>query len=178
LFYQDFKNKVFGFRLVRVSLTGLDSIWKVNNISNSHVIILLFSRILVAIDGSESAKKAFQESIYLAQKCNSKLDVVHVVSCELGGDSAITFELIDELKNKAEKMLDEYKIHATKNNVPIEITIIQGDPTHVINQLAKTKRYDLIIMGNRGKRAFQELLIGSVSQKVMHHASCPVMVVR
>jgi nucleotide-binding universal stress UspA family protein len=138
----------------------------------------LFSRILVAIDGSKSAKKAFEKSIYLAQKCDSKLDLVHVISCELGGDSATTFELIDDLKTKAEKMLDEYKIQATKSNVPIEITVTQGDPAQVIIELAKTKRYDLIIMGTRGKSAFQELLIGSVSQKVMHHASCPVMVVR
>ena len=139
---------------------------------------MLFTRILVAIDGSESAKKAFEESIYLAQKCNSKLDLVHVVSCELGGDSATTFELIDELKTKAKKMLDEYEALAAKNNVSIEVMVIQGDPAQVIIELAKTKRHDLIIMGTRGKSAFQELLIGSVSQKVMHHASCPVMVIR
>jgi nucleotide-binding universal stress UspA family protein len=138
----------------------------------------LFSRILVAIDGSESAKKAFAKSIYLAQKCNSKLDVVHVVSCDLGGDSATTFELIDEFKTKGKKMLGEYKIQAAKSNVPAEITVTQGDPAQVIIELAKTKKYDLIIMGTRGKSALQELLIGSVSQKVMHHASCPVMVVR
>ncbi len=138
----------------------------------------MFSRILVAIDGSESAKKAFAKSIYLAQKCNSKLDVVHVVSCDLGGDSATTFELIDEFKTKGKKMLGEYKIQAAKSNVPAEITVTQGDPAQVIIELAKTKKYDLIIMGTRGKSALQELLIGSVSQKVMHHASCPVMVVR
>lgn len=138
----------------------------------------MFSRILVAVDGSESAKKAFEKSIYLAQKCNSKLDVVHVVQCELGGDSATIFDLMDELKTKAKKMLDEYKIQAEKSSVPIEIMITQGDPSQVIIKIAKTKRYDLIIMGTRGKSAFQELLIGSVSQKVMHHAICPVMVVR
>ena len=138
----------------------------------------MFSRLLVAIDGSESAKKAFEKSIYLAQKCNSKIDLVHVVQCELGGDSATTFELIDELKTKAQKMLEEYKIEAAKNNIPIQIMVTQGDPAKVIIELAKAKSYDLIIMGTRGRTAFQELLIGSVSQKVMHHASCPVMVVR
>ncbi|HKC79140.1 MAG TPA: universal stress protein, partial [Nitrosopumilaceae archaeon] len=125
-----------------------------------------------------SAKKAFEESIYLAQKCNSGLDLVHVVQCELGGDSASTFELIDELKAKAKKMLDEYKIQAAENKVQIEIMVTQGDPAQVIIDLAKTKRHDLIIMGTRGRSTFQELLIGSVSQKVMHHAICPVMVVR
>lgn len=138
----------------------------------------MFSNILVAVDGSESAKKAFERSIYLAQKCNSRIDLVHVVQCEVGGDSANTFEIIDKLKEKAKKMLEEYKIQAAEKNVPIQITVIQGDPAKAIIELAQAKSYDLIIMGTRGKTAFQELLIGSVSQKVMHHASCPVMVVR
>ena len=138
----------------------------------------MFSSLLVAVDGSESAKKAFEKSIYLAQKCSSKIDLVHVVQCELGGDSANTFEIIDELKNQATKMLEEYKNQAAKNNISIQIMVTQGDPAKVIIELAKAKSYDLIIMGTRGRTAFQELLIGSVSQKVMHHASCPVMVVR
>lgn len=138
----------------------------------------MFSSLLVAVDGSESAKKAFEKSIYLAQKCNSKIDLVHVVQCELGGDSANTFEIIEDLTNKAKKMLEEYKNQAAKNNISIQIMVTQGDPAKVIIELAKAKSYDLIIMGTRGRTAFQELLIGSVSQKVMHHASCPVMVVR
>jgi len=76
------------------------------------------------------------------------------------------------------KMLEEYRAEAAKNNVPIQIVIMQGDPAKVIIELAKAKSYDLIIMGTRGRSSFKELLIGSVSQKVMHHASCPVMVVR
>ena len=138
----------------------------------------MFSNILVAVDGSESANKAFQRAIYLAQKCNSKLDLVHVVQCEVGGDSANTFEIIEDLKDKAMKMLEEYRIEAAKSNTSMQITIMQGDPAKVIIELAKAKVPDLIIMGTRGRSSFQELLIGSVSQKVMHHANCPVMVVR
>ena len=138
----------------------------------------MFSNILIAVDGSESASKAFHRSVYLAEKCNSKLDLAHVVQCEVGGDSANTFDMIEELKDKAMKMLEEYRAEAAKNNVPIQIAIMQGDPAKVIIELAKAKSYDLIIMGTRGRSSFKELLIGSVSQKVMHHASCPVMVVR
>lgn len=133
---------------------------------------------LIAVDGSESAEKAFMNGIYLAQKCNSNLDVVHVIHCEMGGDSVNTFEIIEDLKGKARKMLEEYEKQAAKNNVPILITMVQGDPAKVIIEIAKEKSYDLIIMGTRGKSSFQELLIGSVSQKVIHHASCPVMIVR
>jgi nucleotide-binding universal stress UspA family protein len=138
----------------------------------------VFSNILVAVDGSESANKAFERAIYLAQKCKSTIDLVHVVQCEVGGDSANTFDVLEELKDKAKKMLEEYKNQAAKTGVPIQITVMQGDPAKVIIEIAKAKSYDLIIMGTRGRSAFKELLIGSVSQKVMHHASCPVMVVR
>ncbi len=138
----------------------------------------MFARILVAVDGSESAKKAFEKSIYLAQKCSSKLDLVHVVTCELGGDSTIIYDLLDEAKIKAKKMLEEYRIEASKNNIPLEITITQGDAAKIIIEFSKKNKYDLIIMGTRGRNAFEELLLGSVSLKVMHHAVCPVMVVR
>jgi len=139
----------------------------------------LFSRILVAVDGSESAKKAFEKSIYLAQKCNSKLDVIHVVlDSTYGGDSATTFELIDELKEKGMKLLEQCKSQAIKNNVLVETLLELGDHAQVIIDIANKNNYDLIIMGSRGMSAFKELLLGSVSFKVMHHARCPVMVVR
>jgi nucleotide-binding universal stress UspA family protein len=139
----------------------------------------LFSRILVAVDGSESAKKAFEKSIYLAQKCNSKLDVIHVVlDSTYGGDSATTFELIEELKEKGTKLLEQCKSQAIKNNVLVETLLELGDHAQVIIDVAKKNNYDLIIMGSKGMSAFKELLLGSVSFKVMHHARCPVMVVR
>lgn len=139
----------------------------------------MFSRILVAVDGSESAKKAFEKSIYLAQKCNSKLDVIHVVlDSTYGGDSATTFELIEELKEKGMKLLEQCKSQAIKNNVLVETLLELGDHAQVIIDVANKNNYDLIIMGSRGMSAFKELLLGSVSFKVMHHARCPVMVVR
>ncbi len=138
----------------------------------------MFSKILVAVDGSKSAKKAFARSIYLARKCNSKLDVVHVVPCELGGDSATTFELVEGLKNVAKEILEQCEREATKINVPIRTLFKLGDPARIIIELAKSNNYDLIILGSRGRSTFKELLLGSVSLKVTHHATCPVMVVR
>jgi nucleotide-binding universal stress UspA family protein len=139
----------------------------------------LFSRILVAVDGSESAKKAFEKSIYLAQRCDSKLDVIHVVlDSTYGGDSATTFDLIDELKEKGKKLLEQCKNRAESNNVSVETFLKLGDYAQVIIDTASENNYDLIVMGSRGLSVFKELLLGSVSFKVMHHAKCPVMVVR
>ncbi|MGI0074763.1 MAG: universal stress protein [Nitrosotalea sp.] len=138
----------------------------------------MFSNILVAVDGSESSKRAFEKSIFLSQKCGASLHMLHVVACELGGDSAAVFDLLDEVKANAANMLESYKNEAAKNDVQIEVMIQQGDPAQMIVELSKKNKYDLIIMGTRGKTAFQELLLGSVSLKVIHHASCPVMVVQ
>ncbi|HII35885.1 MAG TPA: universal stress protein [Nitrosopumilaceae archaeon] len=139
----------------------------------------MFAKILVAVDGSESSKKAFDKSVFLAQKCNSKLYVVHVVlDWEYGGDSAATFELIDELRSKGKELLERCKKQALQSNVQVAILLEQGDYSHEIIEVAKRKDCDLIIMGSRGMSPIKELMLGSVSLKVIHHASCPVMVVR
>ena len=138
----------------------------------------MFSKILVAIDGSTSAKRAFAQSLYLASKCDSRLEIVHVVPCEFGGDSVNTFELVEELKTKGKKILEQCKKIAARNNISIKTMSELGDPAKIIIKLAKSNDFDLIIMGSRGRGALKELLLGSVTQKVAHHAKCPVMVVR
>ena len=139
----------------------------------------MLSKILVAVDGSESAKKAFDKSVFLAQKCNSRLYVAHVVlDATYGGDSATTFELIEQLKERGKQILELCKKEAVKKSVEVETLLESGDHAQVIIEIAKRINCDLIIMGSRGMSVFKELLLGSVSLKVMHLAHCPVMVVR
>lgn len=139
----------------------------------------MFSRILVAVDGSESARRAFEKSVYLAQRCNSRLDLIHVVlDSTYGGDSAATFQLIEELEERGKKLLEEYKSQAVRAGIQVETLLKLGDHAQVIIDIASKNNYDLIMMGSRGLSVFKELLLGSVSFKVMHHARCPVMVVR
>ncbi|PIN84472.1 MAG: universal stress protein UspA [Nitrosopumilales archaeon CG15_BIG_FIL_POST_REV_8_21_14_020_33_23] len=138
----------------------------------------LFSKILVAIDGSESAKKAFTTSIYLASISKCKIDVIHVVSCEFGGDSAASLELVEDLKTKANSMLEEYKKDALEKDVLPKFMIEIGDPANMITEIVNSEDYDLVVLGTRGMSTFKELFLGSVSMKVIHHAKCPVMVVR
>ena len=138
----------------------------------------MFSKILVAIDGSESAKKAFMTSIYLASISKCRIDVIHVVSCEFGGDSAASLELIEDLKTKANSMLEEYKKDALEKGIEPKFMLEIGDPATMITEIVNSKDYDLVVLGTRGMSVFKELFLGSVSIKIMHHAKCPVMVVR
>lgn len=138
----------------------------------------MFSKILVAIDGSESAKKAFTTSIYLASISKCRIDVIHVVSCEFGGDSAASLELVEDLKIKANSMLEKYKKDALEKGIQPKFMLEIGDPANMIIEIVNSKDYDLVVLGTRGMNVFKELVLGSVSIKVMHHAKCPVMVVR
>lgn len=139
----------------------------------------LYQRILVGVDGSESARKALELSIYLAQVCNSKLDIIHVVvDTAFGGDSASTSDLIQELRNKGKLLLERCKSEATKNNVQAGTVLEEGDAAQVIIETANNNNSDLIVVGSRGLGFFKELLLGSVSSKVLQHARCSVMVAR
>ena len=138
----------------------------------------MFSKILVAIDGSESAKKAFTASIYLTSISKCKLDVIHVVSCKFGGDSAASLELVNDLKIKANSMLEEYQKDALEKGIHPKFMLEIGDPANMIIEIVNSEDYDLVVLGTRGMNVFKELVLGSVSIKVMHHAKCPVMVVR
>src|SRR2546426_5997090 len=79
---------------------------------------LLFSRILVAVDGSESAKRAFEKSVYLAKECNSRLDIIHVVlDSTYGGESAAGLPPIEEDKKTGNKEVDENALHGSMGGV-------------------------------------------------------------
>ena len=138
----------------------------------------MFSKILVAIDGSVYAKKAFTVAINFASISKCKLDVIHVISCEFGGDSAASFELVEDLKTKANSMLEKYTKYALEKGIQPKFMIEIGEPANMITEIVNSENYDLVILGTRGMSTFKELLLGSVSMKVTHHAKCSVMVVR
>lgn len=105
--------------------------------------------------------------------------MIHVVNdSTFGGDSAATFELIEELEERGKKLLEQCKSQAARNNIQVEILLERGDHAQVIIDTANKNDYDLIVIGSRGLSTFKELLLGSISFKVLHHARCPVMVVR
>lgn len=62
--------------------------------------------------------------------------------------------------------------------VKVEAVVEIGRPTEMIDKVAKEGRYDLIIMGSRGLGMLENLIIGGVSQHVLHHAKCPVLIAR
>lgn len=143
------------------------------------------TKILLATDGSEEATLAARTAVDLAQKTGSELYVVHARPLPaLAGYSAVETPIAneideEELKKRFRRLLDEQveKVEAEGGSVARAHLRI-GRPEEEIVGLAEEVRAGLIVMGSRGLGGMRRALMGSVSDSVVRHAHCPVLVVR
>src|ERR671921_2056445 len=143
------------------------------------------TKILLATDGSEGAELALLTAVDLANRTSSELHVVHVggeyhPGPEIALSPALLEETLRELEREAREVLDEQvkKIEEAGGTVA-EAHLRMGErPEEKIVELAEEVEVGLIAMGSRGLGGIRRALMGSVSQAVVRHAHCPVMVVR
>jgi nucleotide-binding universal stress UspA family protein len=76
------------------------------------------------------------------------------------------------------KILERSKEMANRSGINIHTVLVEGDPASKIIGYSEMEKIDIIIIGSRGMGKFKELILGSVSNKVLHHAKCSVMLVR
>jgi nucleotide-binding universal stress UspA family protein len=151
-----------------------------SNVSRNNV---SFSKILVAIDGSEESMDAADYAFDIARMFQSQLIVaLHIIPSERTIFGPYAQSHIDKVKEEAQKYLDNVKDKANKrhNNVQLQTQII-ASPTSVVAGIvtfAEKENVDLIVIGTKGKSAFKKLLLGSVAEGVVTYAHCPVLAVR
>jgi nucleotide-binding universal stress UspA family protein len=87
-------------------------------------------------------------------------------------------KLLEDYKKENQLILTKCSEIANNKGIKIETKLLQGNPSSVIIDFCENEKQDIIIMGSRGMGKFKELVLGSVSNKVLHHSSCPVMIVR
>ncbi|MBW2285965.1 MAG: universal stress protein [Deltaproteobacteria bacterium] len=134
-------------------------------------------RILVAVDGSDYSKMALDQAISLGATCNSTIFVVSVIDL-YPGQLAVAPSLEEKLAAEVRQHLEEAKAKVDAADIPCETIVhIGGQPHEAIIQEAKQKDIDLIVMGTHGRTGLARVLMGSVAQKVIGHAPCPVLVV-
>jgi len=146
----------------------------------------MIKTILVPVDGSETCQSALAHAIYLANKCNASIHLLHAVN--LNSALALTAgqtkgyypflkELQDALEEQGKRVLDEAAAKippAIHYNLTFEI----GVPGQVILDCADKYKADLIIMGSRGLGPIKGLFMGSVSSHVMSQSPRPVLIVK
>jgi nucleotide-binding universal stress UspA family protein len=157
----------------------------------------MLNKILVAIDDSPTHRVVFTEALTLAQKTGASLMLLHVLTPDDRHNPElprsyipyyypiITDELIKQYHEEWEaaehrglSLLRSLTQEATQAGVSVEYSQNVGEPSRVICDFAKDWQADLIVTGRRGRSGLSELLMGSVSNYVTHHAHCSVLVVQ
>jgi nucleotide-binding universal stress UspA family protein len=140
-------------------------------------------RILVAVDFSEPSRLAFDDAAELAQKFGAELDVLHVwevpsfVPPEVAVVVGSGAELADAVKKAAEKGLDSFVADAARRGIAVHAARLEmGLPASTIADAATD--YDLLVLGTHGRSGLTRFLLGSVAERVVRHAPCPVLTVR
>jgi nucleotide-binding universal stress UspA family protein len=145
----------------------------------------MFSRIVVGTDGSETAKQAVREATELAKKTGASLDIVSaydpVPSSRLREERLEAPADIEHTVSPSEDVdatLAEAAQEVEAAGVPVRTFARQGEPADAILDVAEEEKADLIVVGNKGMTGAKRFLLGSVPNKVSHHAPTSVLIVR
>jgi nucleotide-binding universal stress UspA family protein len=139
-----------------------------------------FKQILIAVDDSAFAAHAADVGIKLAKSLHAEVGFVHAFDPAVAPGTAwgVTADKASEMSERSAKhLLAAFRERAATPSKVREF-LESGKPALKIIDAAKNWPADLIVMGSHGRGKIQGLLLGSVSQEVLHHASCPVLVVR
>jgi nucleotide-binding universal stress UspA family protein len=155
-----------------------------------------FTKILVAIDGSEQSMKAAEYAIAMAKEDNnnnnnnSQLIALHVLFSQTGyAYSTNLFGLVtpssinkflEDAKHEAQQWFDKIKEKISENEIQLKTEVVVS-PTSIVAAIvdyAEHENVDLIVIGSRGRSGFKKLLLGSTASGVVTYATCPVLVVK
>lgn len=132
-----------------------------------------FKHVLVATDFSPDAAAALTCAAQLAERFHSRLirvlTTTHRTMWALDKDVETTRQT-EELRTWAAKRLG--------SKVPYAVELVWGDPARSIVEMARRRRCDLIVMGTHGRSGWDRLVMGSVAEKVVRYAHCPVLIAR
>jgi len=146
----------------------------------------MYANIVVALDGSDAAKRALSEAIQLAKLSRGKLTAVYV----LDQSAAFTYAgacdpslLTDAARQVGITLLHGALAQMRELNVvgDTEIVETQGiaeDIAGALLRCAQRRSADLVVMGTHGRRGFRRMVIGSVAERFLRYATCPVLLVR
>ena len=133
--------------------------------------------ILLATDLTAASREATERAIELATRLDARLLIVNVLEKRrLSG--AGTHDRVDQARSDRETALVKVVHGARDAGVTAEFLVWEGDPGDSIAAAAEAEHADIVVVGTRGRSGAERMLLGSVSDHVVRHAECPVLVVR
>ncbi|SOC36457.1 universal stress protein [Ureibacillus acetophenoni] len=135
-----------------------------------------YSKIVVAIDFSEQSMKAFQRAIKVAMENKAILQLVHIIDTKSFGIGAYNVKFAEKVKAKSYSDLESISNEAKAAGVEsVEVLVEEGAPVGILTKLTDV---DLIICGATGYNSIENMMIGSVAERIVRLAKCDVLVVR
>ena len=145
----------------------------------------MFKSIVVGTDGSDTATQAVRQAVDLALAIGAKIELVSayepVPAQRLSKERRQAPEDLQWAINPREDVdvtLEAAAELARAAGVPVDVYPLQGDPADAILDVAEEQEADLVIVGNKGMTGAKRFLLGSVPNKVSHHAPCSVLIIR
>ncbi|MGA1998453.1 MAG: universal stress protein [Terriglobales bacterium] len=137
-----------------------------------------FRKIMVGYDGSAQADKAVEVALSLAESFDCTVLLFAVARPPEPATSVEMGAVLDDAREHYEEGFKKIVEKAKGHDLEIATDIVVGHPAEQIVHRAEQDKVDLIILGRRGMSLFEKWLLGSVSERVLRYAHCPVMVVR
>jgi universal stress protein A len=140
-------------------------------------------KILVPTDFSEDSDLAFRMALSIAVNYQARIFLLHVISKQDLADYCLDQNIVDRVLNesivfsneKLQEVIDKYQ---QSGNIKVIPDVRKGQPYEEILKEASERKIDLIVIASHGKTGLQKYFIGSVTEKVMKEAKCPVLLVR
>ncbi|MCW2970871.1 MAG: UspA domain protein [Solirubrobacterales bacterium] len=145
----------------------------------------MFSSIVVGTDGSKTASQAVREAVDMAKAVGATLELVSayapVSEQRLRAEkrrAPSDMQQVVSPRRETEMLLSDAADIAREANVEVNVHARQGDPSDAILDVAEERSADLVIVGNKGMTGAKRFMLGSVPNRVSHHAPCSVLIVR
>lgn len=139
----------------------------------------MYRRILLAVDGSENSMRATEEAVKIASLIpDCKIEVVYVADFSKSKNEILHSQGKEALDYSRRQRLSPAEERLKSKNATYEIKILHGDPGPTIIEYTNKEKVDLVVIGSRGLNSLQEMVLGSVSHKVVKRVNCPVLVVK
>lgn len=147
--------------------------------------MIVLKKIMVPTDGSDTSKEAMLYAVELAKSFKSTITLMMVADdryLDWMGPAYFSNDMLEEIETNsiesAKKSLEEFWPNPTDNSYQIKTVVVKGNPVDEIINYAKTEEVDMIVMGTHGRTGVSHMMLGSVAEKIVRLARCPVLTVK
>ncbi|MGE3317110.1 MAG: universal stress protein [Planctomycetaceae bacterium] len=143
--------------------------------------MITMKKILIPTDFSKGSESAIRYGCELAAKFNAEIHLLNVLPETVGGFEgyyAFSPEVIEDIRKEAHAKMNSISVPESHSGQKVIKVVVTGVPFLEIVRYAKNQQIDLIVMGTYGRGAISHILLGSVAERVVRKAPCPVLTVR